>query len=169
MSPSLEFRSGSVSGVLGGKVLNCMVHPSMPGSTPPAGLYQILPPVEDAVFGQLAVMTPVGMSAGTASRCDKGIIVGSSAPSLQRQGGASAKAIEWKWGGGASAKAKEIGPSVGASVSLFDKFVGGRGGSTSFILSSRPMPGRNCLVIANNFADFMDALTATGGATVRFS
>ena len=43
------------------------------------------------------------------------------------------------------------------------------GGSASFVLSSAQIPGRNCLVVHSNFSDLMDALTAAGGATVRFS
>ena len=140
----LEFRSGFISGMLAGKSLNCLVNPSQ-GSAPPAGVYQIQPPIEDVVFGQLAVMTPVGGAAGT------------------------------------GALGTYVKLTVGASASLFDKLVGPAdrgskpleivavGGATAFVLSSRPIPGRNCLVIQSNFDDLMDALKSTGGATVRFA
>jgi hypothetical protein len=128
----LQFQGGFVNGMLGGKLLNCLVDKSLPGSMPVAGVYQIQPPVQDGVFGLLAVMTPVGGA-----------------------GGGGKQDIEWTWGGG--------------SAVLIDKLVGAGGGSASFVLSSRPIPGRNCLVIRSNFADLMDALKSAGGATIKFS
>ena len=92
-------------------------------------------------------------------------------------GGGGKQAIEWKQGGG---KQDIEWTWVGASAVLIDKLVGGSvavtiasmvpgGGSASFVLSSRPIPGRNCLVIQSNFADLMDALKNAGGATIKFS
>lgn len=153
-SITLEFQSGFISGMLAGKSLNCLVNPSQ-GSVP-AGVYQIQPPMDDVVFGQLAVMTPVG-------RADGGAVSGA-----YEFSGASAssfdKAIKMVGPGGAS---ESIASS--ASAGDFIKFVGPGHGAASFVLSSRPIPGRNCLVISSNFADFMDALKSTGGATVRFA
>jgi hypothetical protein len=155
--------------MLAGRSLNCLINPSQ-GSAPPAGVYQIQPPMDDVVFGQLAVMTQVGGPAG---------------------GGASAQS-EFKWLGDESwvGNKKYVGASVshfekfvgpgggtasgsyefsGASASIFEKMVGPGRGAASFVLSSRPIPGRNCLVIQSNFDDLMDALKNTGGAMVRFA
>ena len=108
-----------------------------------AGVYQIQPPVEDVVFGPCAVMTLAGRSDG---------------------GGAVSGSYEFS-----GRSASTFDKLVGASASLFIKLVPQGGGSAAFVLSSRPIPGRNCLVIQSNFADLMDALRTTGGATVRFS
>ena len=148
---NLEFQSGFISGMLAGKPLNCLVNPSQPGSAPVEGVYQIQPPIEDVVFGQLAVMTPVGGAYSIGEAFVKDWVA---PPSYSHLGGASVSHIE---------------KCIPASASLFDKLVGAHGGAASFVLSSRPIPGRNCLVIQSNFADFMDALKTTGGATVRFA
>ena len=153
----LEFQSGFISGMLAGKPLNCLVNPSQ-GSAP-AGVYQIQPPIDDVVFGQLAVMTPAGGPAGS---------IGESHAYVKWDGGASAPSYK-PWGDRSGVANKEY---VGASASSFDKaikMVGPVGGAASFVLSSRPIPGRNCLVINSNFDDLMDALKSTGGATVRFA
>ena len=174
----LEFQSGFISGMLAGKSLNCLVNPSQ-GSAP-AGVYQIQPPIDDVVFGQLAVMTPAGGPAGS---------IGESHAYVKWDGGASAPSYK-PWGDRSGVANKEY---VGASASSFDKAIkmdgpGGASGAyewsdasasrgkqkpdgtaTGFILSSRPIPGRNCLVINSNFDDLMGALKSTGGATVRFA
>ena len=85
------------------------------------------------------------------------------------------RAYEWS-GNSASLFEKMVGPGSAsesiewsASAGDFIKFVGPGHGAASFVLSSRPIPGRNCLVIQSNFDDLMDALKSTGGATVRFA
>jgi hypothetical protein len=118
-------------------------------------------------------MTPVGGASSIGAAVKKGWV---ELPSYNHlgsftdliPGGASVSHFE-KFvgpGGGAVSGSYEFS---GASSSLFDKFVGPAGGAASFVLSSRPIPGRNCLVIQSNFADLMDALKSTGGATVRFA
>jgi len=173
---NLEFQSGFISGMLAGRSLNCLINPSQ--ASAPAGVYQIQPPIDDVVFGQLAVMTPVS---GAAS--------GYSATKFEWAPGASDPFYK-PWGDEPSVGNKKY---VGASASSFDKAIkmvgpGGASGAyewsdasasrgkqkpdgtaVGFILSSRPIPGRNCLVIQSNFDDLMDALKSTGGATVRFA
>jgi hypothetical protein len=128
MLSNLEFRNGAFRGSLAGKPLNCSINASLPGSVPVAGLYQIQRPMEDAVWGLVAIMTPANQAAGAVSLAVA---------------------------------------TVGASASLFDKLVPSGSGPASFILSSRSIPGRNCLIVRNNFADLMDALKSAGGATVK--
>jgi hypothetical protein len=160
---TLQFQSGFISGMLAGKPLNCLVNPSLPGSAPLAGVYQIQPPLEDVVFGQMAVMTLVGRSDG-----------GGAQPTYKPWGKLEkytpgfdpSWAMNKKYVGASASLFDKMVPG-GVSSSLFEKFVPG-GGSTSYVLSSRPIPGQNCLVVGSGFADLMDALQKSGGAIVRF-
>ena len=168
---NLEFQSGFISGMLAGKSLNCLVNPSQPGSAPVAGVYQIQPPIDDVVFGPLAVMTPVAGASSIGAAVGKGWLA---LPSYDHLGsftdpipGASASYID---------KAiKMVGPGVASGAYEWSDASASRGKqkpdgtAVGFILSSRPIPGRNCLVIQSNFDDLMDALKHTGGATVRFA
>jgi hypothetical protein len=42
----------------------------------------------------------------------------------------------------------------------------GAGGGPVFVLSDRPVLGRNCIVVNSGYADLMDALQTSGGAMV---
>ena len=160
MNPDLEFRGGFVTGLVGGKLLNCMANPPLAGTAAVAGMYVIQPPVVDPVFGLMAVVTPVSGAGGGAS-------------GIKDYGGDQVfKFWDKVVPGGGATDGKFFGkvvPGGGDQVFKFwDKSSLG-GGSASFVLSSAQIPGRNCLVVHSNFSDLMDALTAAGGATVRFS
>jgi hypothetical protein len=123
-------------------------------------LYHIAPPLEDIVFGLVAVMTPVGVGGG----------VGQDLKSLGGKFFDKDSPVGGKFwqndlrAGGASAAYECIG---GRSASLFDKLVPQGNSAASYVLSSRPIPGRNCLVIHSRLADLMEALKYSGGADVR--
>jgi hypothetical protein len=220
MNPDLEFRGGFVTGLVGGKLLNCMANPPLAGTAAVAGMYVIQPPVVDPVFGLMAVVTPVSGAGGGASGIkdyggdqvfkfwDKvvpgggatdGKFFGKVVPGGGDQvfkfwdksslGGGAMAGKFWDksslgggamtgkfWdksslGGGAMAGKFWDKSSLGGGAmtgKFWDKSSLG-GGSASFVLSSAQIPGRNCLVVHSNFSDLMDALTAAGGATVRFS
>ena len=156
----LQFQGGFISGSLAGQLLSCLVS-ALPGSMPPAGVYQIQPPVEDLVFGQVAVMTMVGRSDGGGA---------TSAEVMRRLPGGASASYEFNPQGGVSASLfDKFVPQGGVSASIFEKMVPQGSGGSAFVLSSRPIPGRNCLVIQSNFADLMDTLQKAGGATVRFA
>lgn len=38
---------------------------------------------------------------------------------------------------------------------------------SGFVLSDRPIPGRNCLVCVSGFADLMEGLESSGGASIQ--
>jgi hypothetical protein len=190
MNPDLEFRGGFVTGLVGGKLLNCMVNPPLAGTAAVGGVYVIQPPLVDPVFGLIAVMTKFFGAGGGSSEIkdytgnqvfkfwDKsslgggamdGKFFGKFAP-----GGGAMTGKFWdksSLGGGAMTGKFWDKSSLGGGAmtgKFWDKSSLG-GGSASFVLSSAQIPGRNCLVVHSNFSDLMDALTAAGGATVRFS
>ena len=190
MNPDLEFRGGFVTGLVGGKLLNCMANPPLAGTAAVAGMYVIQPPVVDPVFGLMAVVTPVSGAGGGASGIkdyggdqvfkfwDK-VVPGGGATDGKFfgkvvPGGGDQVFKFWdksSLGGGAMAGKFWDKSSLGGGAmtgKFWDKSSLG-GGSASFVLSSAQIPGRNCLVVHSNFSDLMDALTAAGGATVRFS
>ena len=217
MHHDLEFRGGFVTGLVGGKLLNCMVNPPLAGSAAVAGVYVVQPPIVDPVFGLMAVVTPVSGAGGGSGIKDYGgnqvikfwdktsgggAMAGKFFGKVVPGGGAmdgkffgkvvpGGGAMDGKFwdksslGGGDQVfkfwdKTSGAGAMTGKfwykdslgsgamSGKFWDKSSLG-GGSTSFVLSSAQIPGRNCLVVHSNFSDLMDALTAAGGATVRFS
>ena len=171
---SIEIKDGTYTGNFGGRLLNGLAVPSIPGVTPAAGWYHIAPPVEDIVFGLVAVMSPTGALGGSQyggklfpkddwTQFPKYFDNDTSANKKYVKdmfgGGASGgkldkwRSIEWKWTGG--------------SAPMLDKWRDPVSGAIPFVISSRPIPGRNCLVIPSRFADFMDALRISGGVDVR--
>jgi hypothetical protein len=219
MHHDLEFRGGFVTGLVGGKLLNCMVNPPLGGSAAVAGAYVIQPPMVDPVFGLLAVITPLfGQGGGSGVKdyggnevikfWDKtspggGAMDGKFFGKYTPGGGAMDGKFFGKYTpGGGAMDGKFWDKTSGAGGAMTGKFwdesslgsgaqefkfwdkssLGGgamvgkfwdkrtlSGSPTSFVLSSSPIPGRNCLVVQSNFSDLMDALTVAGGATVRFS
>ena len=69
----LMFQAGSrtITGSLGGRFLHCTMRPPQGGALPPAGDYEILPPVSDPIYGRLAVMAPAGGSGATITTIGK--------------------------------------------------------------------------------------------------
>jgi hypothetical protein len=138
-----QVASRAIAGNLGGKPVHCMMRPAQGGALPPAGDYEILPPVSDPIYGRLALMAPAGQLA----------------------------AIEWNWttapAGGLAASEKYLKDAA----KFWEKPLGEQkpdsaGGGGVFVLSDRPVLGRNCIVVSSGFADLMDALQTSGGARV---
>jgi hypothetical protein len=138
----LMFQVGSrtITGNLSGKFLHCTVRPAQGGALPPAGDYEILPPVSDPIYGRLAVMAPAG-GLGATKDVDK------STPAVR------GKLI--------------VKPYAAPPVVAMKFETPGAGGGPVFVLSDRPVLGRNCIVVGSGFADLMDALQTAGGARVR--
>jgi hypothetical protein len=156
MIRSLEFRNGAFSGNVGARLLNGLVKPSIPGSGPAPGLYYIAAPVEDAVFGLVSVMTPVGVAAGSSMvikfwQKDTPL----AGKFFQKESSLGGKFID-KWA-----------PLEGKFFKETTSQGGGAPIGTSFVLCSRPIAGRNCLVIQSGLSDLLDALKNSGGAEVR--
>jgi hypothetical protein len=132
----------TIIGNIAGKALHVTMRLSQVGPAPPAGAYDIHPPVNDPIYGLIALMTPSTSSPGAAVT--------------------HTTKME---GGGMTATEKVFRPQA----SFFIKQGGMTSTGQVFVLSSRPILGQNSLVISHGFADLMDALTAAGGASVALS
>jgi hypothetical protein len=144
----LMFQAGSrvISGNLAGKFLNCTVRPPQGGALPPRGGYEILPPMNDPIYGRVALMVPAGGSGE--------IIAG-----LTMQKCLVTAKVYGRF---------EAGPTT-MSNKKFSKPDASPPDATSgqvFVLSDKPVLGRNCVVVSSGFADLMDGLQTAGGARV---
>ncbi len=149
--------SATISGNVGGKALHVTMRLLQTG--PPAGNYDIHPPVNDPIYGLVALMTPSTFSPGGAA----------SHASKIESGGGMAEAYK-----AFSSPQAAIFIKVEGGMALYGKvFPKTQGGMAStgqvFVLSSRPILGQNSLVVSHGFADLMDALQAAGGASVALS
>jgi hypothetical protein len=181
MPGSLQFSSGSLRGAIGGTILQCLASSSVAGSTPPPGVYHVQPPVQDAVYGQIAVMTLVGGAPGGPTGVEnKKFMPGATGVENKKYMPGATAMKDWTPGANAwkdrvpsgavgmkfwtpgGATMKYDRPS--AVTQKWDRPGGGFG--SVYVLSSRPIAGRNCIVIHSNFARLMDALNRERGATV---
>jgi len=162
----LMFQAGSrtITGSLGGKFLHCTMRPPQGGALPPAGDYEILPPVSDPVYGRLAVMASVGGSGATKDP-DKGTVIG------QKWFRKPDAAKFWEKPLATAVSGKVFQKPLATAVS--DRRIAfkpdqtpGAAGAQVFVLSDRPVLGRNSIVVGSGFADLMDALQTAGGARV---
>jgi hypothetical protein len=165
---------GTITGNLAGKLIHFSARPGHAGGQPPPGNYDIHPPVNDPIYGMVALMTPsAGLTAGPAlvGRNDKW--------SAAREKETPASVFH------------KVEPAMKVCVAPAIKYCfapktnmadGGRFASAwwttkdikgtappVFVISSRPIMGQNSLVVMIGHADFMDALQAVGGASVTVS
>ena len=59
--------AGAIVGNLAGKTVRFTALPAHPGTKPPPGDYDLHPPVDDPIYGMVALMAPAGLAAGPAS------------------------------------------------------------------------------------------------------
>jgi hypothetical protein len=135
----------TISGNLGGKQVNCAVRQVQGGFLPP-GTYHISVPIKDPIHGTMAQVTPVEVRGYDPAK--KKEIVGTSAKlhmptaiSAYKPHGLSADVVTEK---------------VGADHTVHGQM---------FVLCDKPVIGRNTLVVSMGFADLMEALQISGGAT----
>ena len=142
----LMFQVGSrtIAGNLSGKFLHCTMRPAQGGALPPAGEYEILPPVSDPIYGRLALIVPAG---------------GSAAIRIGKHGRLSATISD------VSVQVCFGKSAVSGFIERPDTTKSAAGGQV-FVLSDRPVLGRNCIVVSSGFADLMDGLQTSGGARV---
>jgi hypothetical protein len=126
--------SGTINGNIGNKNIRIVVRPAQAGRGPTAGNYIINPPVNDPIYGMVAMMTPSTSSA---------------------QSPGATNMLKWKLTSPTAIKTVTTAPKGTAEQ--------------VFVLSSRPIPGQNSLVVSSGYADLMDALRAAGGASVTAS
>jgi len=186
-------RGSSISGNIGGKAVHCGIRLSKGGTSLPAGEYQILPPQDDLIYGTIALVVPAGKWEAPGGR----VAVLAQVDCSGRGGGARGFTIEAPGkgavatvtrpgiasmgsptGGGGSGRGAEAAGGTQMEyvrrlhrVAMGICFGGGGGGAgkVSFVLSGRPILGGNHIVVRSGFADLMDALKASGGATLVVS
>lgn len=178
---------GTITGNLAGKLVHFSARPGQGGVQPPPGNYDIHPPVNDPIYGLVALMTPSGnlstdlnkhkISPSSMKMAPSSKIMAPSflkeAPSGMKEAPVSMfQKVE-------PAAAKICFAPAAAKICFAPKMNVADGGrfasgvkdspgtaSAVFVLSSRPILGQNSLVIMLGHADLMDALLATGGASV---
>ena len=138
MVSNLKLQNGAMVGTLAGKPLFCFVQVK-PGSVPPAGKYIVRGPIDDPVYGRVAILTS---ASGT---------------------GAGQPISAWFTRPPAGAAVSYDMEAPGAAA--FNCFMpAGAGGA--FVLSGRAIPGANCLVVTSGLAEMMDALKLAGSAEI---
>ena len=133
-------RGTTLIGHIGGRTIHLMIQPR---GAPPPGNYEIHPPVQDPVYGMVALMVP---TAGPASYANAPAALSPYQPVKL----------------GTPAYVKMVSPAAGLT-----RVESPTRGPQVFVISDKPIPGRNAVVISSGFADLMDALHAHGGATIQ--
>jgi hypothetical protein len=176
----LMYRSagGTITGNLAGKLIHFAARPGRAGGQPPPGNYDIHPPVNDPIYGLIALMTPSGsQNLPNAEHFAKGkyspsVIKGTPVSQFQKVEPAMKNCVAPAFKYCYSPKTTLAdGGRFAAARKMVDLASGGKEGkdpfgSQVFVLSSRPILGQNSLVIMTGHADLMDALQAAGGASV---
>ena len=153
MLSDLTFRNGSITGVLAGVPLQVFVNPTQPGCVPAAGDYHIEAPVNDPVFGPIAVLVPKnqpGQSTGLAAAVVRRLPLG------------TAEAVA------TIARKQTVSPLSRSIASMTKQERPGSSGST-FVISGSVIPGMNCLQVTLGFAALISGLQQTGGAEITIS
>jgi hypothetical protein len=165
---------GTISGNLAGKLINFAARPGQAGAHPRPGDYDIHPPVNDPIYGLVALMTPSGgPNAGQPFAIRKDKDKWATAQTYKETPVSMFQKVEPAMKVCLAPAAKMIGADGGrfaasrkADLASRDKETKDPSSSQVFVLSSRPILGQNSLVITIGHADLMEALQAAGGASV---
>jgi hypothetical protein len=149
--------SSALTGSVGGKNIHVMIRPG--GAAPPPGKYEIHPPVEDPIYGMVALMMPVGSPGALVSGKQE-----KWQPAMMASPGALVSGKQEKW-----QPTMMMMPASKVNVPSMDakQFQSPSEATQVFVISHNPIPGRNAVVVSSGFADLMDALQAGGGATIQ--
>ena len=185
----LLYRSagGTITGNLAGKLMHFSARPGQGGVQPPPGNYDIHPPVNDPIYGLVALMTPSGRPNAVQALALRGFKM--DAPNALKEAPSAMKEAPSGMKEAPALGFQKVTPTMQGCFTPAIKYCmtpntnmvdGGRfatamigikdaqstPSSPVFVLSSRPILGQNSLVIMSGHADLMDALLATGGASV---
>lgn len=149
----LVCRGGAIIGLIWGKTVHCLVRPGQPGTLPPAGEYRVGAPVNDLIYGPVAVMAPANgpivPGADVAEERTRRLPGPGAVNTLFNPTGGRV----FNTPGGITQMTKQEMPS----------------GSAAFVLTTRSIPGRNCLVVTSASSDLFAAIGAAGGAVITVS
>lgn len=184
MPVRLTYHDGAVTGFIGGKIVNCFVHPAQPGNIPAPGEYLIFAPANDLIYGPVAIVVPAngGVDPGVVQECIRRLPAagaanatrGRKAPGLaemtmtERPGVAQMTMTELP---GIAEMTKTEMPGV--AVAMMKSTHRSRSSGCTllpvpgavFVLASRPIGGQNCLIAAASSGLF-EAIAAGGGAEI---
>jgi hypothetical protein len=172
---------GTITGNLAGKLINFSARPGRAGGQPPPGEYDIHPPVNDPVYGWVALMTPSGNLGSDLNKHKVSPSFMKVSPSFLKEAPSGMKDVPALGFQKVEPAAKIcFAPAIKycyspkTNVADGGRFASGVKGTpgtarTVFVLSSRPILGQNSLVVMLGHADLMDALQSAGGATVTVS
>lgn len=153
MVSSLKVQNGAMIGTLAGKSVVCFVRAKQ-GSEPPAGKYFVRGPLDDPVYGRVAILTSAsGTGAGQPI----------STWYTQPPPGATAFNCFMPSGAAVSDDWEATGP-----LSMYDWIRTPAAGGGALVLSGRVIPGANCLVVTSGLTELMDALKLAGSAEITF-
>ncbi len=137
----LKFSSNTITGNLGGKPIHCVIRMSQGTGAPPSGEYTVRPPTNDPVYGRTALVIPSKFANDIGPRTPSAKLISPASSSSNAPGAR----VSWDW----------IKMPSGAQA-----------GVQMLVLSDKPIAGRNCLIVSQGFADLMQGLDASGGATL---
>lgn len=152
----LTYRAGAITGFIDRKIVNCLVRPTQPGKIPGPGEYLIGAPVNDLIYGPVAMMVRAGagVDPGVVQECVRRLPAGGAANTLfNPTGGRMAAGI-----------AEMTKQEMPGTVALIQGSAPVPGGAV-FVLASRPIAGQNCLLAAVSSGLF-EAIAAGGGAVI---
>ena len=156
---NLRLTKNTIMGNAMGTPVSGMTRSAFGGASPVAGLYSISPPVSDPIFGVYAILTPVagpspaGGAQAAVRHCvavAQNIIICRTAPfEAATVGGSRGGSVAWSGDTGKMVQAQQASTA-----------------GPLYVLSDRPIPGRNCIIVSQGFADVISALKAAGGGQI---
>jgi hypothetical protein len=138
----LKFSSNTITGNLGGKSIHCVVRMSQGTGSPMPGEYTVRPPTSDPLFGRTALVIPSKFANDIGPRVLSAKLMGPASSPVNTPGAR----VSWDW-----IKMPSGAPQAGVQM---------------LVLSDKPIAGRNCLIVSQGFADLLQGLDASGGATL---
>ena len=137
----LTLAKNAIEGTVMGRPVHAFALDGKVGAAPPPGEYDLLPPVEDPVFGSYIIAVRRGAGITVGLHWSKRPVEPGVAPRHEGIKLPTARAVKMKL------------PADAA-------------GEEAFVLSKQPIPGRNCVVLASGFSDLLDALSSGGKAAL---
>ena len=141
----LTFAKNSISGTVMGRPVNAFALDGKADTAPPPGEYDLLPPLQDPVFGSYIIAV--------------------------RRGSGYKPGYDWrKLSGGPGVAVSHEGIKL-PSAPLAPSWKEWRGAvgdppEAAFVLCKQPIPGRNCIVLASGFSDLLEALSGAADAAL---
>jgi hypothetical protein len=139
----LTLAKNAIEGTVMGRPVHAFALDGKVGTAPPPGEYDLLPPVEDPVFGTYIIAVRRGSSLKPGYTYNKVTVK----PGYDWRKMPAKPGVTSSYEVKLSVAAYHIKRTVAPA-------------EEGFVLSKQPIPGRNCIVLASGFSDLLDALSA---------